>query len=496
MAFKISIEEQSKLFRQHLEEEGNDRIIFSGAFGTGKTYFLENFFLDNKKDFLTIKLSPVNYSVSSNEDIFKLVKYDILFELLLSHGLKLEGEQISRNVAYGLLLPAKAEAIMKGMFSIISLLNKDIESIPIILTTFTEWFNTIKEIEKQRKDASQENEVGSFLEEISGTYSLEQDEITSFIKQSLETLLEANKNKYKILIIEDLDRIDPEHTFRLFNIFSAHLDYHRTYKNKFGFDKVIFVCDIQNVRNSFHNRYGTETDFTGYIDKFYNKEVFEFNNKSEVKKISNKLINTIQYNEEYEEYFRSKILKGDRGRNQSLLEIIILELIANGSFNIRRIKESYGIKYRFDKQELEAISFGNRLYKPQIPALIVLEIISKMLGGSEALYKAAKSLTLATSTEFYLEFTSRHSDWLAGMIIPLSDYRNHRFRTDTAHILSINNIHLSYTLIETGNERNQYYARINSLDGIPYNDSTPMRIDFFYLLVQAIDEMRKAGILR
>jgi hypothetical protein len=495
MAFKISIEEQSKLFRQHLEEEGNDRIIFSGAFGTGKTYFLENFSSGNKEDFLTIKLSPVNYSVSNNEDIFKLIKYDILFELLLSHGLKLEGEQISRNVAYGLLLPAKAEAIMKGMFSVISLLNKDIETVPTMLAAFTEWFNIIKEIEKQRKDASQENEVSSFLEEISSTYSLEQDEITSFIKKSLEALLETNSNKYKVLIIDDLDRIDPEHTFRLFNVFSAHLDYHRTYRNKFGFDKVIFVCDIQNVRNTFHSRYGTGTDFTGYIDKFYSKQIFAFNNASEVRKITTELINSIQYEGGYEQYFQMKILSGDRAKGQSLLEIIITELISSKALNVRRLKEAFGLKYLLKDNDLRIISFGRRAYKMQMPAFITLEIISKIIGSGEALYKAISSLNLATSTESYVEFSKQHSDWLAGMLLPLADYKGHRFQTDSIQVFKINDIVLTYVLLEVGDRRDQYYAKVDSINGIPYKSSTPTHIDIFPILAQAIDEMRKTGLL-
>ena len=38
------------------------------------------------------------------------------------------------------------------------------------------------------------------------------------------------------------------------------------------------VCDITNIRNIFSNRYGQNVDFSGYIDKFYSKEVFEFDN--------------------------------------------------------------------------------------------------------------------------------------------------------------------------------------------------------------------------
>ena len=90
---------------------------------------------------------------------------------------------------------------------------------------------------------------------------------------------EKKKRMESVLIIDDLDRIDPHHTFRLFNIFSAHIDQyqHEETVNKFGFDKVIFVCDIDNVRNLFTHFYGSSESFNGYIDKFYSKEPFYYN---------------------------------------------------------------------------------------------------------------------------------------------------------------------------------------------------------------------------
>ena len=39
-------------------------------------------------------------------------------------------------------------------------------------------------------------------------------------------------------------------------------------KNKFGFDKIIVVCDYNNIQSLFHCRYGHDADFSGYIDKF------------------------------------------------------------------------------------------------------------------------------------------------------------------------------------------------------------------------------------
>ena len=45
-------------FNQHLKLSNNERIIFSGRFGTGKTTFLNHFF-DNQMEYNVIKLYPL-----------------------------------------------------------------------------------------------------------------------------------------------------------------------------------------------------------------------------------------------------------------------------------------------------------------------------------------------------------------------------------------------------------------------------------------------------
>ena len=42
-------------FNQHLKLSNNERIIFSGRFGTGKTTFLNHFF-DNQMEYLLMKI--------------------------------------------------------------------------------------------------------------------------------------------------------------------------------------------------------------------------------------------------------------------------------------------------------------------------------------------------------------------------------------------------------------------------------------------------------
>ena len=91
-------------------------------------------------------------------------------------------------------------------------------------------------------------------------------------------------NKKVILVIDDLDRIDPEHIFRILNILSVHNDFENQQEHKFGFDKTILVCDIANIRNIYRAKYGINVDFNGYIDKFYSKEIYYFHNEEAIYK--------------------------------------------------------------------------------------------------------------------------------------------------------------------------------------------------------------------
>lgn len=78
----------------------------------------------------------------------------------------------------------------------------------------------------------------------------ENDIITQLIRSIINDYKIENK-KPIVLVIDDLDRIDPEHIFRIMNIFSAHQCFCGTKEQKFGIDKTILVCDIDNLRRIF-----------------------------------------------------------------------------------------------------------------------------------------------------------------------------------------------------------------------------------------------------
>jgi len=90
--------------------------------------------------------------------------------------------------------------------------------------------------------------------------------------------LKDELKKENVLIIDDFDRLDPDHIFRILNILSVHQDY-KSGDDKFGFDKIIVVCSLENIEAIYKHKYGSEVDFDGYIEKFYSTEVFHFNNR-------------------------------------------------------------------------------------------------------------------------------------------------------------------------------------------------------------------------
>lgn len=152
------------------------------------------------------------------------------------------------------------------------------------------------------------------------------------------------------MIIEDLDRIDPEHIFRILNVISAHYDqrYHdEYYHNKFGFDKIIIVSDYQNIKNIFHHRYGVDVDFDGYINKFYSTSPFHFNNNNAILEIQGSIEEIVYHRDgsywdvDYASVIKKILSDLVRTQNISLREIIALK-----SQDFAKIKnESAGDSY-------------------------------------------------------------------------------------------------------------------------------------------------------
>ena len=286
-SFKIPISDPAEKFKKVLDTKDNNKIFFSGKFGSGKTYFLNEFFKEKKDDYQVFHLYPSSYYIEGDKDIFDLIKANILLEIFFIKKYKKDGIYTSYK---DLPLEKKEELIY-----LIPVIGKKTKKFMYFLEKIINIFNPKNAEIKMMEDYIkfiQSDKISDFI-------SKEIKEIKKKQEEAKETLIEQKKLKKEsktqksILIIDDLDRLFPEHVFRILNLLSSqgHEDV-----APFGFDRLIVVGDYENVRKIYHHKYGC-CDFDGYMSKFYSKEIFFFYNKeSVVRELENIIIDNTKLN--------------------------------------------------------------------------------------------------------------------------------------------------------------------------------------------------------
>ena len=238
---KININEKIVQFENSLK--ANKRLVFSAPFGDGKTYFLKEY-QRRHKDTVVIKLRPINYSVAPNEDVFEYIKRDILCQLCRQ----------------GLIMEENVITILKSVFNKDNF--KDVAGLALSLVSGGMFIKKGMETmdDAVRKRESYDNYMSMFAQQKGGLY--ENDAYTEMIREALE-----QSKKESLLIIDDLDRLDPGHLFRILNVISAHIDEEED-KNKFGFTYIVMAMDYMVTEHIFHHFYGEGANYEGYMRKF------------------------------------------------------------------------------------------------------------------------------------------------------------------------------------------------------------------------------------
>lgn len=182
--------------------------------------------------------------------------------------------------------------------------------------------NWVKSLKDKVGEFKKEIDQSAFLDNYLSTFDensvYENDIITKIIRDNIKAYQMKN-GKRVVLVIEDMDRLDPAHLFRIMNVFSAHMDYgyrsmlpidNTLVGNKFGVSNVVFVMHEKNTEALFHHFYGECADYEGYMSKFYNKDIFRFSLAEEKEKYSLALISeeTGLGEERIKEYFDNGFL--------------------------------------------------------------------------------------------------------------------------------------------------------------------------------------------
>lgn len=408
---KIKIPNESIIeeFKEHLDLELNQRILFTAPFGAGKSTFINDFEDEHKDGYRFIRLYPVNYAVSANEDIFELIKFDILYELMAHHNKEtaLVKADFDFWLRMSMFMQNKAD-LMPLFLHIISLhetigkpVAKFIEVVKPLVTNFKKYSEEI--------NIDESGDVFGFLETFESKKGspYEMDATSQFIFDLVDRLKGAElpnqeaiqeedrkRTNKTVLVIDDLDRLDPDHIFRLFNIFSAHT-HSTTGENKFGFDKVVFVCDIENIRKIYAHKYGQGVDFSGYMDKFYSVKPFIYDNfKYLTQKITAIIDQSIFINSSKEDIVKSDSVV-------YLLSAVLKILSKNKAINLRSLFKSNTFLLSTEKH----VTIKNNivLSKNRISLIVVFEIISEMLGGWADLEKALLKVKNSFYTKQYFD---------------------------------------------------------------------------------------------
>ncbi len=346
----IDITSELSRFERHLEN--NPRTIFSAKYGDGKTYFLKEYIEQHKENTVFIVLHPINYSVAGNEDIFEYIKRDILVDLARRKEFKeVDWEEVAKTLfSYDNLIETNkelADALPDTFFA------KPLAKAVMIP------FNWFKKVD----DKYAIDKFFARFEDLQGSI-FEKDHFTIAIQETIKRIQETGRKC--VLIIEDLDRIDPGHLFRILNVLGAHIDEDMN-SNKFGFDNIVAVLDYAVTEHIFYHFYGESANYEGYMSKFTSHNIFDYSITREAKKF---LVS----------YLRNECKIGDAGIDYSWH--------SDGRMGIPSIKRKLeklsvrdvvNVLDDIDKQYVnDNIHLGHYMINPKEPIVKLLAVLTRL----------------------------------------------------------------------------------------------------------------------
>lgn len=453
----ITTQYEAEKFENFFALPDNHRILFSGKYGSGKTYFLHEYFSTRKKDkYEVFHLFPTNYAIAKNEDIVKLLQFDILYELLVNGYLAPSEKLFSAQETMTGFVQNNFPNIIKDVVSHCGKIGKKLSD---VFDTYSKWASKYEDFKKGINQCEEDRARDAFYNLMK---EVEYDATTELIEMVVSSI-----DKQKVLIVDDLDRIDPQHIFRLLNVFSAQTsNYFSAHwpteqdENRYGFDKIIFVCDIDNIRNIFFSKYGEGVDFTGYIDKFYSIAPYFFNNNNIVAQEAHRFVASI--NSEWPVQSREQF--------SSLVRMLLFHNV----ITLRKLKEKEFAHWEYPLREHPALG---RVYNTF--SIGLLDFILFLYGTKDDAITAIKK----HHEEISLELLEQSGYRLTDMLLP---FLYHDINLTVGEGFIYENKSLDLKIIYKCEKYNRdIYAEINTVTKL--DGSEKKKIPFFQLLSIAIE---------
>ncbi len=451
----IPINEEIYKFDNFLNNKNNHRILFSGCFGSGKTYFLQKYFEQKSEQYEMFYISPVNYCISQNDDILKLMQYDLLVDIMFKKLMPETKEQFSHWETINYFVYSNLLNIVKDAVSHCGKTGKKGSD---VYDSFTKWFEKYNQF-YNAVNKTQAKKIADLTEGLAE--SLEFNQNTELISEII-----SNISKKKVLIIDDLDRVDPEHIFRLLNVFSAQLSgYFSSHyygedenNNKFGFDKIIFVCDIDNIRKIFYAKYGQKTDFSGYIDKFYSTTPYLWDNKDQLLKAVYKYVDSVH----------SEL---DKEEQRNLLYPVMRILVHYNAINLRKFVEKEDQEWIWPYRKYPIVKSQINIYSAEIVDF-TLFIFGTIGDAVDVLEKHTES------------FEMKSNNRILDHLLPLIDTDYYKYQNGGYSNIKYSNIDLDIIIVYDIAKNNNYPTISKIMNS---REKEKKQIPFFQLLKIAIE---------
>lgn len=318
-------------------------------------------------------LFPIKYQIKSDEDIIDLIKYDILLEILKKDENIFKPNRIDDINQLTLVFYTwfknkyKPNNFLQDFITVTDIFGKLGKSVTAFLRLDEEF--------QKFKDNYLEGDGGivkKFIEEQRKNDVGESDYLSNLINIKVK---ELKKSKKSILILDDMDRIDPDHIFRILNLLSSF----GIHDNKFDFDSIIIVGDKINIKSIFKHKYGETSDFEGYFDKFFTVKPFYLDNK---KIVAERIPDLIEYIKHGDLELSSAIKRG--GTLKFLLADILIRSLNINKLNLRQLYKP--IDYGFSELKQGVYLPNSRKYGLHQIIDIAISLLVAVYGGEKKVF--------------------------------------------------------------------------------------------------------------